>query len=83
MKTQKRLFQILDDMNQSDTESGAQGDTALVKVGIDFLEANSTKKGLTVKMGIAGNAHDITKIMQGKYTALLLIIDRDDYNNRV
>lgn len=72
----KRLFQILDEMNQHDVENN----TSLVGVCPDLISADKIKQGTKVAMGVPGNA--VFEIMNGKVIPILLLIDSEEYEKR-
>lgn len=72
----KRFFEILDDMNQSDTEKG----TATVGVVNSFVSANKVKAGAHITMGAPEQA--IWDIESGKVIPILLLVDAEDYFQR-
>lgn len=72
----KRLFEILDDMNQSDTNNGTQ----LVRISNIFLEGNKVKQGAIIAMGAEEKClHDI---MNDESIPLLIMVDRKEYEAR-
>jgi hypothetical protein len=75
----KRLFQVLDEMNQHDSENG----TRLVQLCPDVIEMNELKKGMQVKMGAPIGAISINKVMQGKQRVVMMVIDGDEYDKRI
>ncbi|AVR47226.1 hypothetical protein C7S20_19305 [Christiangramia fulva] len=72
----KRAFQILDEMNQYDTENGTQ----LVSISPHFVSGVKTKQGAHITMGTEESAlHDI---MNDKCMAVLVLIDKEEYQKR-
>jgi ABC-type molybdate transport system substrate-binding protein len=72
----KRLFQVLDEMNLDDTNNG----TRLVSIGTSLISADKVKAGTKVTMG--GDDQVLTDLMTGKCTALLVVVDRKEYEKR-
>jgi hypothetical protein len=70
----KRMFEILDDMNQNDTNNG----TASVALCPDFVEAKTAKGGGHVTMGVPKEA--IAQLFTGERVAILLIIDKKEFD---
>ena len=70
----KRLFEVLDSMNQNDTLN----DTQTVIIGDHFVSANYNKQGTTVEIGIGGN--QVFDIESGKKVAMLVLVDIEEYN---
>lgn len=71
----KRLFQILDEMNVKDTEKG----TALVGVNNAFVGAQKAKGGGHVTMGVPESV--IMDLLFNKNKIpILLIIDKEEYD---
>lgn len=71
----KRLFQILDEMNVLDIEKG----TRLVSVSGDFISADKVKQGSKICMGSDEVA--IMEIMNDKVIPILILVDKEAYNN--
>ncbi len=72
----KRLFQILDEMNQEDTEKG----TRLVQVSNAFVEGNKVKQGAKIAMGVEERC--LYDIMNGNSIPLLILVDAKEYRDR-
>jgi ABC-type molybdate transport system substrate-binding protein len=72
----KRLFQVLDEMNLDDTNNG----TRLVSIGTSLISADKVKAGTKVTMG--GDDQVLTDLITGKCTALLVVVDRKEYEKR-
>lgn len=72
----KRVFEILDEMNVSDTEKG----TKLIGVSNYFVSGEKVKQGSLITMGAEESA--LMDIMQGNVIPLLLLIDKSEYENR-
>lgn len=66
-------------MNLADIKEGVTEQPCRVVLGIDFLEAKKTKKGVEISVGIAGNENLINDLVLGKRQALLVVIDRKEY----
>lgn len=69
----KRLFQVLDEMNVSDMEKG----TRLVSVSGNFISADKVKQGTKVSMG--SDDSSLFGIMNDKLIPVLLLIDKETY----
>jgi len=72
----KRLFQVLDDMNQSDTEN----QTRSLQLANAFISGRTIKQGAVIEMGVESSC--LVDIMSGKSMPILLIIDKEDYFKR-
>ncbi len=72
----KRLFEVLDDMNQSDTENK----TKLVAVSNAFVSGNKVKAGAHITMGAEESC--LLDLLSGKAIALLLVVDKEEYLKR-
>lgn len=72
----KRLFQVLDDMNQSDTEK----QTRSLQLANTFISGRTIKQGAVIEMGVESSC--LLDIMSGKSIPILLIIDKEDYFKR-
>lgn len=70
---EKRLFQILDELNYGDEKNG----TSHVGVCNGMISANMTPKGTKVVMGAP--AEVINDLMSGKTIPLLLLVNREQY----
>lgn len=70
----KRVFQILDEMNQNDTANK----TATVALCNEMVEAKTAKGGGHVTMGVP--AEVITQLFTGDRIAILMIVDKKEYN---
>lgn len=73
---EKRLFEILDEMNQEDTEKG----TRLVEVANYFISADKIKQGAKISMGADEGA--INQIASGEKIPLLVLVDKVEYFKR-
>lgn len=74
--TEKRLFQVLDEMNQHDTENK----TALIGLCNQLISGDKVKGGAKISMGAPeGALHDI---MSGKTIPILLLINKEEYFKR-
>jgi hypothetical protein len=72
----KRLFEILDEMNQDDIKNG----TGLVEVGGNFISADKVKGGAKISMGMPESS--IYDLMHDKKMAILVLIDKKEYKLR-
>jgi hypothetical protein len=73
---EKRLFQILDEMNLHDIEHN----TSMVAVSSNLVSGNKVKQGAVVTMGIPEDA--LFDIMNDKVMPVLLIVDKNEYQQR-
>lgn len=73
---EKRLFEILDDMNKEDINNG----TRLVSISNSFISANKIKRGTEIKMGADDQA--AIDLLSDKVTPILLLIDKEEYFKR-
>ena len=73
----KRLFEVLDEMNEHDTNNG----TSYIAVGSNFISADKVKQGAKISMG--AEPHNITNIATGKTLPVLLLIDAEEYKRRM
>lgn len=73
---EKRIFQVLDDMNQDDTKNG----TTLVAVSKTLISADKVKQGAKIAMGV--EERYLYSMLKEETLALLLMIDKKDYLNR-
>ena len=70
----KRVFQILDEMNQNDTANK----TASVALCNELVEAKTAKGGGHVTMGVPKEV--ITQLFTNDRVAILMIIDKKEYD---
>ena len=72
----KRLFEILDQMNIQDTENG----TMNIQLCPNFVSADYSKKinGTKVTMGIPGNI--VFDLETDKLIPVLLLVNREEYD---
>ena len=71
---EKRLFEVLDEMNRLDIEKNTQA----LKIANAFVESKLTKQGTLITMGATA---DISiDLLNNKSMVLLLIIDKEAYN---
>ncbi|HNG68553.1 MAG TPA: hypothetical protein PLP63_06395 [Saprospiraceae bacterium] len=71
---EKRLFEVLDEMNRLDIEKNTQ----TLKIANAFVESKLTKQGTLITMGAPA---DISiDLLNNKSMVLLLIIDKEAYN---
>lgn len=71
-----RLFEILDKLNVMDAENGT------VNVGVlpDVIEVNQYTRNGNIKIGLPLDVAQKLTMYPGRYKALLLVIDMDEYN---
>lgn len=74
--TKKRFFEVMDDINQYDTENGTQ----LLSVCPDFVEANKAKAGAKITMGAPEEM--LYDLINDKRIPVLLLIDKEEYKKR-
>jgi len=72
----KRLFALLDEMNQEDGKKG----TAMLGVCHSFISADKAKGGTKIAMGAPDSA--VFEIMNQKTIPVLLLIDAAEYEKR-
>lgn len=70
----KRLFQILDEMNQSDI----QNNTRLVSVSTSLISADKIKQGSKISMGSDDQA--VMDIFTDKYIPVLILVNKEEYD---
>lgn len=73
---EKRMFQILDEMNQEDTANK----TRMVEVGIDFISGDKVKGGAKIAMGMPESA--LFDIISETKIPLLILVDKKEYFKR-
>lgn len=82
MSNKKRMFQILDEMNVSDTEN----DTALVGVCNQITNVQRTKQGGLITIGVPAEVVNkaMDKVLNGgnDVAIILLAIDMKEYRRR-
>lgn len=71
----KRLFQVLDEMNVNDEKNK----TATCACCFDLVGANKVKAGGHVTMGVPTEA--VLKILLGEYKPMLVLLDMKVYNS--
>ncbi|MCY1720197.1 hypothetical protein OU798_07575 [Prolixibacteraceae bacterium Z1-6] len=71
---QKRLFQILDEMNQSDIANG----TRMVSISPNFISGDKVKQGAKICMGTDEAA--LMELFTHKSIPLLIIVNSEEYN---
>lgn len=76
MNQEKRMFQILDEMNQDDTANK----TRLVEVGNHFISANKVKGGAKIAMGMPESC--LFDLMDDSKIPLLILVDKKEYFKR-
>lgn len=69
----KRLFELLDQMNQEDSKNGTQN----VAVCNQFISADKVKAGTVIKMGAPEKY--IFDIMNEKVIPLLILVDKAEF----
>lgn len=74
MANNKRLFQILDEMNVNDDINK----TATCGCCFELVAANKVKAGGHVTMGVPAEA--VMKIFLGEYQPILILMDKKEYN---
>jgi len=72
----KRLFEVLDDMNQSDTENK----TRLLQLSNAFVSGKTVSQGAVIEMGVEASC--LVDILAKKSIPILLIVDKEDYFKR-
>jgi len=72
----KRTFEILDEMNQEDTEKGTQ----MVVVSPYFVSAQTAKGGAHVTMGV--DSKILMDLTTEKRIAILVLVDKEEYFKR-
>lgn len=77
----KRLFQVLDEMNQHDTLNGTQ----LVTLHPDILTLQHMKKGTRVTVGVPNGVINIADQMRDKpkKRIVLMIVDGEELDKRL
>lgn len=71
--SEKRLFQVLDEMNVNDEVNK----TATCGCCFDLVAANKVKEGGHVTMGVPTEA--VLKIFLGEYQPILILLDKKEY----
>lgn len=72
----KRLFQILDEMNQED----AANNTRMVEVGANFISGEKVKAGAKITMGAPESS--LYDIISENKMAVLILVDKKEYSKR-
>jgi len=72
----KRIFQILDEMNQSDSDN----DTSTVAVSNILLGVDKVKQGCKISMG--AEEKYLYNIADGSKIPLLILVDKEAYNKQ-
>ncbi len=72
----KRLFEVLDEMNLDDCKENK----SLVAVSNNFISGDKVKAGAKISMGVEESV--LFKLAAGTHTALLIIVDQNEYNKR-
>jgi hypothetical protein len=73
---EKRMFEILDDMNQADTKNKTQ----LVAVSPHFISATKIKQGAKISMGVEESA--LFNLATEKVIPILLLVNKEEYFKR-
>ncbi len=76
----KRIFEILDEMNQEDTQNKTNASKALVAVCTECLGANKTLRGATVKMGAPESV--LFGLASNEQMCVLLVVNKAEYFKR-
>jgi hypothetical protein len=74
--SEKRFFQILDELNVKDTKEG----TALVRIGMDMVAADYNANGTIIKMGVSGNV--VLELLDESVVPIIILVDRAAYNKQ-
>jgi hypothetical protein len=72
----KRMFQILDEMNLHDVDN----DTKLVKLSNTFISADKVKQGAKISMG--ADEESLFDLASEKYIPILIMVDKAEYFKR-
>ncbi|MEM1337286.1 MAG: hypothetical protein AAGF96_06025 [Bacteroidota bacterium] len=72
----KRLFQVLDEMNQEDAEKG----TKMVSVSSSFVRGNKVSQGAEITIGTEFSG--LMDLWDDKVIPVLLLIDKKEYFKR-
>lgn len=76
----KRAFQVIDEMNLVDTETGSK----LVRLFPDVVSMNETKKGMHVTMGVPLGELSIAGVaFKGTQRIVLMVIDGAEFDKRM
>ncbi len=70
----KRLFQIIDEMNQADTANG----TRLVSISNSFISGDKVKQGAKICMG--ADEATLMDLVTDQAIPLLIVVNREEYN---
>lgn len=73
---EKRIFEILDEMNQDDIKN----DTQLIELGNSFVSAEKVKAGCTVTMGMPESS--LYKLMDESKIPIIVLVDKKEYFKR-
>jgi hypothetical protein len=73
----KRVFQVIDEMNQDDSKNGTQ----MVIVGTNFISANKVHGGCSISIGMP--EYVLGDLLRNEKTAILLLIDTEEYFKRM
>lgn len=69
----KRMFEILDKINQHDVEQG----TRLVAISNTFISADKVKRGTKICMG--ADEQSLLDIISNKVIPILVLVDKEEY----
>jgi len=72
----KRMFQILDEMNLSDVENNTQ----LVKISNSLISADKVKQGAKISMG--ADVQSFFDLASDNYIPILVMVDKKEYFKR-
>lgn len=73
----KNLFQSIKEMNAADTADNCV--KPRVVLSYEMTQAQLTKKGVVISMGVAGDAKLIFDLESRKKVAVLMLLDMDEY----
>jgi hypothetical protein len=73
---EKRMFQILDEMNLDDIKNNSR----LVAISNTLLSAITTKKGAEIKLGVDHRA--LSDVLSEKAIPILVLVDKAEYFKR-
>lgn len=72
----KRLFQILDEINQQDAENG----TRLCAISTTLISADKVKQGAKIYMG--ADEQTLLDLLNNKVIPLIVFVDKEEYFKR-
>jgi hypothetical protein len=73
---EKRMFQILDEMNLTDVEENSK----LVAISNTLISADKVSQGGKISMGV--DEYSLINTINGKYIPVLVLVDKDEYFKR-